>query len=110
MGHLPVAYQRGALQPAIFDPAVTDATSELLERMTVYLDSLGFSVRLASGEGSSAASGGARGIPPDVQFGCVTEPRATDDDCPADEEAVLGRRDQGMRLAVARPSPKGESR
>lgn len=61
MGHLPVAYQRGAPQPAIFDPAVTDATSELLERMTVYLDSLGVSVRLASGEGSSAASVGARG-------------------------------------------------
>jgi len=89
IAHLPVSYQRGASQPATFDPS--DATgspvSRLLAEMTAYLDSLGASIPVA---GATVTGRG-----PDVQFGCE---RDMHDDCLRAPE----RRDK--RLAVLPPS------
>jgi hypothetical protein len=101
IGHLPVTYQRGAAQPAMFDP--TDGASTpiaaLVAEMNAFLDSL-------SAGKSLATSGAPRGsnsnfIPPDVQFGCGTLPG---EDCAERGDSALGR-DQRMRLAVGIPSP-----
>lgn len=95
VGHLPIVYQRGATQPAIFDPAegAGSPVAILLAEMNAYLDSLGATVRVAAGP--------QRGVPPDVQFSCETDPSG---DCVIDEEGALGRDDIVMRLAVGRPS------
>lgn len=100
-GHLAIAYQRGASQPAIFDPADA-AMAELLSRMSDYLDALGMTRRLVP-MGSSEASHPDR-TPPDVQFHCFTGSGMPDDDCAIDADTALGRGRQEMRLAVARPS------
>jgi len=105
LGHLPVAYQRGASQPALFDPAETPALSQLLADMTRFVDSLGLSLRLVEGGRVSAVAHRATTQPPDVHFGCVTETGAPDDEC-AEREGALGRGRQPMRLAVGRPSPE----
>lgn len=105
-GHLPVVYQRGAAQPAIFDPTVTPPMAGLLEAMNDYLDSLGVTVPLAESERVSAASHAATGVPPDVRFGCATESGAPDDDCAERGDNALGRGRQTMHLAVGRPSPE----
>lgn len=102
-GHLPVAYQRGASQPAVFDPSLEGPVAELLERMTAYLDSLGVTSPLAEGGRVSAVGHAATRGGPDVRFGCVTESGFPDDEC-ADREGALGRGDQAMQLAVGRPS------
>jgi hypothetical protein len=99
VAHLPIAYQRGATQPAMFDPAADGGTplAALLVEMNAYLDSLGVSVR-------APVAGTPAGTPPDVQFGCVTDASGdcatAGDDAP--EVAEVGRPCQ--RLAVARPS------
>ena len=96
IGHLPVAYQRGASHAAMFDPSdTTTALAALLGEMTAYLDSLGMTTRL---EARALA-----GTPPDVHFGCQT---AVSDDCErSDDEGASGRgRTMTMRLAVGRPS------
>ena len=111
LGYLPIAFQRGASQNAIFDPSESPGspTAALLTEMTAYLDSLlsGASpaVRLPAprADGSSI-------VPPDVRFGCLTESGAPDDDCIVDESSALGRDRQRMRLAVGRPSPEWTAR
>ena len=96
IGHLPVAYQRGATQEAMFDPAggAGTATGALIGDLTAHLDSLDVTTRLAVG--------GASGAPPDVQFSCETDPSG---DCLMGPGA-LGRGDIRMRLAVGRPAPE----
>jgi hypothetical protein len=87
--HLPVAFQRGASQPAQFDPP-SGAGSEvaaLLEEMNAYLGLL----ELTAG----AAPRLPAGTPPDVRFGCE---RLPDDEC-RDADPRMPH-----RLAVGRPS------
>ena len=96
IGHLGVAYQRGATQSPIFEPANESGSpiASLLHDMNAYLDSLGGSVAVVP---SSAAPGRW----PDVMFSCETTP---DSDCATADQGVLGDREEKMRLAVARPS------
>lgn len=108
IGHLPVAYQQGASQLAIFDPSAGAGTptATLLAEMNAYLDGLvggtpGF-VRLLDSERSATLNAGA--TPPNVIFGCITGTGAPDDECEDRSDVVLGRNNQRMRLAVGRPS------
>jgi hypothetical protein len=106
IGHLPIVFQRGASQSAIFDPKSEPGTptAALLIEMSAYLDTLvaGASTRLAAPAGA--------GVAPDVRFGCLTESGMSDDDCIVDDAAALGRGRQQMKLAVARPSPEWTTR
>jgi len=97
IGHLPVAYQRGATQEAMFDPpgGAGTATGAFVHDLTAYLDSLAGTTRLA-------VTGMPRATPPDVQFSCETDPTG---DCLMGPGA-LGRGDIRMRLAVGRPAPE----
>lgn len=105
VGHLPVAYQRGGSQAAIFDPGASEAMHELLARMNARLDALGRSALLAEGGRVSAVTHAATRVPPDVRFGCATGTGFPDDDCEERDDGIaLGRRGQTMRLAVGRPS------
>lgn len=108
IGVLPVAYQSGATQPAMFEPAASEGspTGRLLAQMNAYLDS----ITLADGSapvrivpGASPAS--TNQVAPDVRFGCVTEMDLPDSDCLTDDDAAMGRRGQ-VKLAVGRPSPQ----
>jgi hypothetical protein len=96
IGHLGIAYQRGATQETMFEPANEGGSpiAALLREMNGYLDSLGASVRIV---GSTAPPSRA----PDVMFSCETTP---DGDCATADEGMLGDREEKMRLAVARPS------
>lgn len=96
--HLPVAYQRGGSQSAIFDPAGDEgsAVARLTADMTAYLDSLGVTARLTTAPRLA-------GTPPDVMFGCEMD--AMDECVRSDSSDALGRgRTTTMRLAVGRPS------
>lgn len=110
VGYLPITYQRGASQAAIFDPRSGPGTpvGALLAEMNAYLDSLsathGFGVRLAEGGRVSAVTHAATTSPPDVRFGCATQSGAPDDDCADRGDGALGRGRQTMQLAVGRPS------
>jgi hypothetical protein len=91
LAHLPITYQRGAVQPSFADPAGGPGSplAALLAEMNAYLDAFGASVRIEAGEPV--------GTPPDVQFGCE---RVPDDECrDADPRAP-------HRLAVGRPSQR----
>jgi hypothetical protein len=99
---LPLGYQRGATQPASFEPSASAGTpmAALLAEMNAYADSIGISL----------VAGGAapEGTPPDVQFGCVPDIAG---DCADPSEAGAGKRPSDteqprMRLAVGRPSPE----
>lgn len=105
-GHLPVVFQRGATQAPIFDPTVSPAMQDLLERMTRYLDSLGASVRVVEGGRVSAVTHAATQHPPDVRFGCETVGGAPGGDCVERGDSALGRGPQYMSLSVGRPSPE----
>ena len=96
IAHLGIAYQRGATQEPIFEPANESGSpmAALLREMNAYLDSLGATARVAP-------PGSSPGRSPDVMFSCETSP---DNDCATAEEGILGDREQKMRLAVARPS------
>lgn len=103
IGHLPIAYQRGATQAPIFDPKGDEnsAVASLLREMNAYLDSLGATTSLV--HGGAVLPGG---TPPDVIFGCETDPAG---DCltpGAVTEGAFQRSgdDPTMRLAVGRPS------
>jgi hypothetical protein len=43
-------------------------------------------------------------VPPDVQFGCLTDGNLPGEDCVVRGDSVLGRRPQQMKLAIGRPS------
>jgi hypothetical protein len=96
IGHLPVAFQRGATQSPIFEPSGAAGTpiDALLAEMTAYLDSLGTTMRVATVPAGTA---------PDVRFSCETAPGGPEDECRTGEGA-LGRDDIVMHLAVGRPS------
>lgn len=95
---LPVHYQRGASQSAVFDPAETAGSpvAGLLADMNSALDSLGATA------GWVRAAAAPAGVGPDVYFGCQLD--ATDD-CVALGDSALGRRGTRMHLALRRPSP-----
>ena len=97
VGHFPIGYQRGATQPAQFDPAAGRGTplAALREEMSRYLDSL------LPGDVLLTGTDSAPGTPPDVQFSCEADPLG---DCIVDTSQALGRDDIRMRLAVGRPS------
>lgn len=104
IGRLPVGYQRGASQPASFDPRA-DAGSPLralLDEMNAFLDSLDSGVRVVDATSSTANAN--RLVPPDVRFGCATESGMPDDDCRERGDSALGRKGQTMYLSVGRPS------
>jgi len=88
IGHLPIAYQRGAAQSPIFDAAGGAGTPmrALLGEMNAFLDSLGASVRVSDQVTATTVDGM---VPPDVRFGCAT---------------ASGCASQTMYLAVGRPS------
>lgn len=100
IAHLPIAYQRGATQPASFDPSGAGGSpvAALIDEMNSYLDSLGVSVRLTS----SAAP---RGAPPDVRFGCELD---AENECRTGG-GVLGGDYRDLRIEVGRPSEGWES-
>jgi hypothetical protein len=99
IAHLPIAYQRGAVQAANFEPGDARGTAvrSLLDEMNAYLDSLGASTRVAA---STA------GTPPDVMFGCWTDPSGDCLENGAIQQGAFQRSadDPRMRLAVGRPS------
>lgn len=91
VGYFPVVYQRGATQPALFDPegAAGTPVAALIEEMNAWLAGR-TAVTAIKAPGVSPGRG------PDVQFSC----RATSlGDCVTEE---VGKPE--MRLAVTRPS------
>lgn len=106
IGHLPIAFQRGATHPPMFDPRDGSGTpiDAWLEEMNAYLESLGASARLVEGRRvSSVAHAASRGAP-DVRFGCAPEFGAPGNDCAERGDGALGRGRQQMQLSVGRPS------
>jgi hypothetical protein len=103
-GLLPLLVQRGAAQPAAFDPRTAPGTpmATLVAEMRAYLDSLASASGLVP---VRLAVMGADAVPPDVRFGCLTEGDLPGEDCAARGDSALGRGDQRMKLAVGRPSP-----
>ncbi len=93
VGHLPIAYQRGASQDAMFDPAEGAGTpvGQLLTEMNAYLNALGKSVPLTSSVAEPRGS-------PDVRFGCETDAAG---DCERDETFDV--RAPQLHLSIARP-------
>lgn len=111
VGVLPVLYQAGAAQAAMFDPKAGAGSplAQLLAEMNAYLDSLTAAngstpVRLVDGSRVSAVAPTTMGVAPDVRFGCLTEGDLPGEDCVARGDSVLGRTNQRMKLAVGRPS------
>jgi hypothetical protein len=106
IGHLPIAFQRGAAQPAIFEPrdGTGSPIDRLLEEMNAYLDSLGASTRMVDGKRVSAVARAATRTPPDVRFGCIPELGIPGNDCAERGDSALGRGNQSMQLSVGRPS------
>lgn len=106
IGHLPIAFQRGATQPAIFDPRDGSGSpiDQLLEEMSAYLDSLGVSTPLVEGRRVSAVAHAATQHPPDVRFGCAPHLGIPGEDCAERGDSALGRGNQTMQLSVGRPS------
>jgi hypothetical protein len=104
IGYLPIAYQRGAAQPEVFEPRGDAGTPlrALLDEMNAFLDSLGTGVRVANASASNVNAGGT--VAPDVRFGCATESGIPDDDCAERGDSALGRKGQTMYLSVGRPS------
>jgi len=106
LAHLPIAYQRGAAQPEIFEPRADVGTPmyALLAEMNALLDSLGSGLRVAVRRADATGR-----IPPDVRFGCATESGRPDDDCRSRGDSALGRGGQTMQLSVGRPSAEWSS-
>ncbi|HKP28131.1 MAG TPA: hypothetical protein VJU15_01970 [Gemmatimonadales bacterium] len=96
IGHFAIAYQRGATQEVVFEPAggPTSPMGKLIVEMNSYLDSLraknAYDARLPSGA-----------VPPDVSFGC---PAALGGDCLEKGDSLIGGGTDKMRLAIGRPS------
>jgi hypothetical protein len=92
--HLPIQYQRGGSQSAMFDPAA-DAGSPvaaLLAEMNAYLVALG---------ATAAPGGDVAGTPPDIHFGCEID---IGGECTNGPAAPFDWGKPRMRLAVGRPS------
>jgi hypothetical protein len=108
IGHLPIAFQRGASQAPIFDPrdGSGSAIDRLLDEMNQYLDSVGVSIRVAEGRHVSAVARAATRTPPDVRFGCLPAVGIPGNDCAERGDSALGRGNQSMQLSVGRPSPE----
>jgi len=104
LGHLPIAYQRGASQAPIFDPEASAEMRRLLDSMTARLDAAGLSRRVVAGGRVSAVVHADTRFPPDVRFGCETESGQPDDDCADRGDDVMGRAGTVMQLSVGRPS------
>jgi hypothetical protein len=96
IAHLPIAYQRGAEQEAIFDPRGEPGTpvGALISEMNLYLDSLLSKSPLVIDQMG-------RAVPPDVRFGCAP---TTFDTCRATDQDVDRAGRNRMRLTVGRPS------
>ena len=94
--HLPIRYQRGAEQAALFEPkGGSGSTAEsLVAEMNAYLDSLGVSARLKP----MAAE---VGTVPDVHFGCNLDATG---DCVEEGEMEVGGANRRLQLSVGRPS------
>lgn len=92
--HLPIRYQRGAEQAAMFEPKseAGTAAAALLAEMNAYLDSLAITTKLSP---SSAEAGTA----PDVHFGCLA---GLADSCVGEGEPDNTNRQ--LHLSVGRPS------
>jgi hypothetical protein len=101
IAHVAIAFQRGAAQPEIFDPAsgVGTPLRALLDDMNRYLESLGVSRAIVDGPAPAREA-----VPPDVRFGCITENGMPGNDCAERGDSVLGRGRQAMQLSVGRPS------
>ena len=108
IGHLPIAFQRGASQPAIFDPrdGTGSPIDRLLAEMNAYLDSLRASTRMADGRRVSAVAHAATRTAPDVRFGCLPDLGIPGNDCAERGDSALGRGNQSMQLSIGRPSPE----
>jgi len=93
IAHFPVRYQRGAEQPASFEPSAASGSpmASLIAEMNAYLDSLS-AARISP---KSAEAGSA----PDVRFGCATDVVG---DCVDEGEVSHGNR--RLDLSVGRPS------
>jgi hypothetical protein len=96
IAHVPITYQRGGSQSAMFDPASSEGKpiAALLAEMNAYLDSLGMTTRLS-------LSSPITGIPPDVHFGCETD---IDGECTNGPAAPFDPGKPKLRLAVGRAS------
>jgi hypothetical protein len=94
---LPLNYQRGGSQPAIFEPLGNTGTplATLLGEMQLHVDSL------ARASGIRSVRGIPTGVAPLVYFGCEL---GADGDCVERGDSVLGRRGTTMQLALHRPS------
>lgn len=105
VGHLPVMFQRGASQPASFDPSSAPGSelAGLVADMNAYLATLGVSASLIA-PSEATESFGVNASAPDVRFGCATEGNLPGGDCVARGDSALGRGRQTMHLAVGRPS------
>ena len=92
----PIAYQRGANQPPVFDPSVGSEMQALLAEMNAYLDSLMSGPRI---ELPSTAPG----APPDVRLACAMDFAG---DCldADDEPSTPAERPRSMTLHVERGS------
>jgi len=98
IAHVTVMFQRGATQPAIFDPrADAPELTGLLADVNRFLDSLGISTPIG---GRSPADA----VAPDVRFGCLPEGGVPGNDCAERGDSALGRGSQLMQLSVGRPS------
>lgn len=96
---LPVYFQRGGSQSAIFDPssAAGSPVATLLADMNTAIDSL------AAERALLRVSRPPTGTAPDVYFGCVQDPSG---DCVERGDSALGREGTTMHLALRRPSPE----
>jgi hypothetical protein len=105
IGHLPIAFQRGAVQESMFDPRSGRGTpmDSLVTEMNAWLDGISVSERLEAGVDSAPSRSEPR-VPPDVRFGCIPEYGAPGNDCAERGDSALVRGPQQMLLAVGRPS------
>jgi hypothetical protein len=96
---LPVAYQAGATQPAVFDlkPAAGTALADLVSEMNTALAARRFGPM-------AAPIAGAGHTPPDVRFGCASDTPVSD--CPPrpTRSGLFSGDALRQRLAVGRPS------
>lgn len=99
LAFFPVVYQPGATQPDIFDPDPSGEIAGLLAEMNSYLANTGAATALGGGSAPERVD---LRHPPDVRFGCVSEP-SDEADC-EEGEGALGRGSMPMLLAVGRPS------